>query len=417
MEDRSKLLEQLRIDRAAPPPAGGGAGGGRWRWVAGIVVIVILLGGGFIAWIKVSAADAVPIRTAVAAAAQTGTALAAGGSALDASGYVVALRQASVAAKSIYKVDEVLVQAGDVVKRNQVIAKLDDTNARAELEQSQAQVKQLTAALAAAKLAVTDAHPAYLRDKTQLKEGLISQDAYDSVQASYDAAVAAVEVAEQNLAVAKANVTVNQRFEDDTVIRSPFDGVVTVKNAQPGQIVSPQFSGGGGIAQIVDMDSLEVDVDVSENFISRVHAKQSATIMLNAYPDWRIPAEVIAIVPTADRSKATVEVRVGFKQKDPRILPEMGARVSFLAQDSTPSAAASGAASTAVLIPTDAVQANGDSGTVFIVNGSTVQSRVVRLGAQSSTGQTVLSGLDAGATVAIGDFTKLHDGARVRITQ
>jgi RND family efflux transporter MFP subunit len=217
--------------------------------------------------------------------------------------------------------------------------------------------------------------------------------------------------------VAKANVTVNQRFEDDTVIRSPFDGVVTVKNAQPGQIVSPQFSGGGGIAQIVDMDSLEVDVDVSENFISRVHAKQSATIMLNAYPDWRIPAEVIAIVPTADRSKATVEVRVGFKQKDPRILPEMGARVSFLAQDPTPSAAASGATISAVLIPSDAVQVNGDSGTVFVVNGSVVQSRVVRLGAQTSTGQTVLSGLDAGATVAIGDFGKLHDGARVKITQ
>ena len=139
--------------------------------------------------------------------------------------------------------------------------------------------------------------------------------------------------------------------------------------------------------------------------------------MLNAYPDWRIPAEVIAIVPTADRSKATVEVRVGFKQKDPRILPEMGARVSFLAQDSTPSAATSGAATSAVLIPTDAVQVNGESGTVFVVNGSVVQSRVVRLGAQSSTGQTVLSGLDSGATVAIGDFTKLHDGAKVRITQ
>jgi RND family efflux transporter MFP subunit len=416
MEDRSKLLEQLRIDRAAPPPAS--AGGGRWRWPAAIGVAVILLAGGFIAWLKVSAADAVPIRTAVATAVQTnGTASAAGGSALDASGYVVALRQASVAAKSIYKVDEVLVQAGDEVKRNQVIAKLDDTNARAALEQSQVQVKQLTAALAAAKLAVTDARPAYLRDKTQLKEGLISQDAYDSIQASYDAAVAAADVAEQNLAVATATVTVNQRFEDDTVIRSPFDGVVTVKNAQPGQIVSPQFSGGGGIAQIVDMDSLEVDVDVSENFISRVHAKQAATIMLNAYPDWRIPAEVIAIVPTADRSKATVEVRVGFKQKDPRILPEMGARVSFLAQDSTSSAATPGAATSAVLIPTDAVQVNGDSGTVFVVNGSVVQSRVVRLGAQSSTGQTVLSGLDAGATVAIGDFTKLHDGARVRITQ
>ena len=116
----------------------------------------------------------------------------------------------------------------------------------------------------------------------------------------------------------------------DTVIEAPFDGVVTARNAQPGEIVSPQFLGGGGIAKVVDMDSLEVDVDVSENFINRVYSKQPATITLNAYPEVSFPAEVVAVIPTADRAKATVKVRIAFKKKDPRIVPEMGARVSFL---------------------------------------------------------------------------------------
>jgi RND family efflux transporter MFP subunit len=337
---------------------------------------------------------------------------------LDASGYVVALRQASVSANSIYKVNELLVQAGDVVKKNQVLARLDDAKTRAALEQSQAQVKQLTAALEAAKVQAADLHPGLVRNQAQLKEGLVSQDAFDAVKTSDDAAEQAVSVAEQNLAVAKATVVLNQQYQDDTIIRSPFDGVVTIKSAQPGEIVSPQFSGGGGVAKIVDMDSLEVDVDVSENFISRVHPKQPAAITLNAYPDWHIPAEVIAIVPTADRSKATVEVRVAFKQKDARVLPEMGARVSF--QDDASSAASSSSptvSSTAVVVPAEAVQAEGDSGAVFVVDGHTVQRRTVQLGLKDSAGQTILSGLEPGTTVAIGDFTKLKDGTRIKITQ
>jgi RND family efflux transporter MFP subunit len=341
---------------------------------------------------------------------------AAGGSLLDASGYVVALREATVSAKAIYKVNDVLVQEGQAVTQGQVIARLDDTNTRAALEQARAQVKQLEAALAAAKLAEVDARPIFLRNQTQLAEGLISPEVFDSSKSSYDAAQTAAWVAEGNLAVAKASVEINQRYEDDTVIKAPFDGVVTVKNAQPGEIVSPQFSGGGGIAKIVDMDSLEVDVDVSENFINRVRSKQAATITLNAYPDWQIPAEVIAVIPTADRSKATVKVRIAFKQKDARIVPEMGARVSFL--DDVPQSHASAASSTpGVMVPAEAVQANGDSGTVFVVSGDVVEHRAVRLGARDANSQTILSGLQPGTILAIGDFSKLSDGARVRIVQ
>jgi RND family efflux transporter MFP subunit len=209
---------------------------------------------------------------------------------------------------------------------------------------------------------------------------------------------------------------VNQRYEDTTVIRAPFDGVITVKSAQPGQIVSPQFSGGGGIATIVDMGSLEVDVDVSENFISRVHAKQPATITLNAYPDWHIPAEVIAIVPTADRSKATVQVRVAFKQRDPRILPEMGARVSFVDDNATATARSTAtAAVTASSVPTEAVETDGENSAVFEVEGPIVHRRVVQLGQKDGSRQTILSGLAPGGTVAIGAFAKLHDGVKIRI--
>jgi RND family efflux transporter MFP subunit len=246
-----------------------------------------------------------------------------------------------------------------------------------------------------------------------MAESLISPETFDASKTSYDAAQSAALVAEQNLAVAKATLEINQRYEDDTVIKAPFDGVVTVKSAQPGEIVSPQFLGGGGIAKIVDMDSLEVDVDVSENFINRVHSKQPAVITLNAYPGWQIPAEVIAVIPTADRSKATVKVRIGFKQKDARIVPEMGARVSFLDQSPQPRAGAA----PGVLVPFEAVQISGDAGIVFVISGDVVERRAVRLGARTADGQTILAGLQPGSILALGDFHQLGDRSRVRIVQ
>src|SRR3984885_7375505 len=397
MDSKTELLDQLRIDRTQAPQQQGP--GFRWRWV--VIAIVLLLAAGAVVWVLRSANDGIAVHTVLAkAVAANADGVAGGGSLLDASGYVVALRQATVSAKAIYKVNEVLVQEGQAVKEGQVIARLDDTNARAALEQSKAQVQQLEAALAAAKLADDDARPTYLRNQKQLGEGLISPEAAEASKSAYDAAHTAVLVAEGNLSVAKAAVEVNQRYEDDTIIKAPFDGVVTVKNAQPGEIVSPQFSGGGGIAKIVDMDSLEVDVDVSENFIHRVNSQKPATITLNAYPDWQIPAEVIAVIPTADRSKATVKVRIGFKQKDARIVPEMGARVAFL-DDAHESRENPRAAPPSVVVPPEAVQASGDSGGVFEIRGNTVERRTVRLGSRDADGQTILAGLQPGAIVAI----------------
>ncbi len=426
MDEKTTLLEQLRIERPPEPQRTRGRSAARTGVLIGIAVLVLAAAGGLGYW-KLSQAEAIPVQAAVARPiSSSGTGSPVVGSLLDASGYVVALKEASISSYLLDRIDEVLIQAGETVKKGQIVAKLDDSIYRANLEQAQAQLAQAQASLIAARLAAKDVTPVYEREKKEVAEGLISQDTFDAEQQSYDAAQAAVNVDEQNIAAAKATVTYNQRNLDYTIIRAPFDGVVTEKDAQPGQIVSYAFSGGGGIATIVDMNSLEVDVDVSENFISRVHPHMPATITLDAYPDWHIPAEVIAIIPTADKSKATVQVRVGFKVKDPRILPQMGARVSFLADaplaDSSSDSSASGSPaplSTVLTVPSAAVEPGSDTstGTVFVIEGNTVTGHTVKLGARSGDNQWILSGLDPGASVAVGDFSKLHDGARVRLTQ
>jgi len=411
--DKSSLLEQLRIDRETRPNSSGIA----WRWwVAGIVSLLLLPAG----WFIFAAPAGVAVHVAVAraiAAADPGTSVASGGSLLDASGYVVALRQAAVSGKSVYKVVEVLIEAGQRVKKDEVIARLDDTNNHATQLQAQAQVKSAEATLAAAKLAFADAAPIYARNKKLVAQGWLSHDQFDASQASYDAAKMNLAVAEKQLDVAQGGLQVADRFEDDTIIRAPFDGVVTLKSAQPGEIVSPQFLGGGGVATIVDMESLEVQVDVSENFISRVHAGQRATIKLNAYPDWQIPAHVIAVIPTADQTKATVKVRVAFEQRDDRVLPQMGARVSFFEDGPKTEAGSPAPARVGVIVPAAAVQGSGDTGAVFVVDGDRVERRAVRLGARSADDQTILSGLLPGAHVALGDLTTLSDGARIHVEQ
>jgi RND family efflux transporter MFP subunit len=305
------------------------------------------------------------------------------------------------------------------VEPGQVIARLDDTNARAALQQARAQRAQADANLVAARVAFENAKPTYQRNELQYAKAVISAQTLDTAKASYDAARTGLDVAARVLEVADAGVVSAERNLEDTVVRAPFAGVVTVKAAQEGEMVSPISAGGGytrtGVGTIVDMDSLEVEVDVSENFINRVHAGQRAGAKLNAYPDWEIPAHVIAIIPTADRAKATVKVRIGFDTRDDRILPEMGVRVAFLesASDSTPAQTSVG--SRALMVPAAAVQTNGDVGVVYVVNDGAVERRSVKLGTRVAGGQIVLSGLASGARIAVGDLSQLADGAKVRI--
>ena len=405
MDDKSALLEQLRIDRGEDL-----ATRGRGRlWLAG-AALLLLTAAALWYWLRPAG---IPVHLAVARSlAHPGTAGSA--SILDASGYVVARRQATVASKITDKMVELDIEEGDHVAEGQIIAKLDDSNIRAALGQAAAQLNFAKAGLEETQVNLANAQRDYERQTSLLVNHFVSQAAVDNSRTSLEALRAQLSTQQRNVEVAERNLNVAQRNLDDTIVRAPFAGVVTVKAAQPGEIVSPISAGGGftrtGIGTIVDMDSLEIQVDVNENFINRVRPAQAVTAKLNAYPDWQIPAHVIAVIPTADRSKGTVLVRIGLDQKDPRILPEMGVRVSFLA----PVAAAGGEAPAGVSLPVDAVEASGATGVVFVVRDSTLERRAVRVGAGDAGHVTVLSGLAAGERVAVGDFSRFKDGASIR---
>ena len=392
MDSKTSLLEQLRIDRGEDDravhahPAPGAAGDvspssgpsrgerdrtrralHRWQLIAVICAVVALGLGGFLGWqhfgrglfgsapetsatTASSTASSQPAdadatgsdaagKAGAAAGAATGSGTAEGAglsSVLDASGYIIAQRQSTVSAKTTGRLQELYIQEGQSVKAGEIIARIDDSNTLAALAQARAAVAQAEASLKAAELALSDARPIYLRNEQERAAQVISAQDFDTAKNVFDTAQSNVAIQQAGLEAARANLLILQRYQDDTIVRAPFTGVVTVKAAQPGDIVSPVSAGGGytqtGICTIVDMDSLEAEVDVSENFIHRVKPGQQAVVRLNAYPDWAIPAEVVAVIPTADQSKATVKVRVGFKTRDARILPEMGVRVSFLAK-------------------------------------------------------------------------------------
>ena len=410
--NKASLLKQLQIDRQPESSSGGGVPVG---WILGGIAAVVVIAA--LGWFLVTRPDLPRVHVASAQSAGASSA-AEGASLLDASGYVVARRQATVSSKITGIVRDVLIEEGQHVDKGQVIARLDPSNAKAEVEQASAQVGAAQSNIEVAKVAMANAGPKYQRDQQLHTRGWLSDQAVDDALAAYDTARYNLQLAQRQLTVSNASRDVALRSLDDTVVRAPFAGVVTVKAAQPGEIVSPISAGGGftrtGIGTIVDMDSLEVEVDVAESFINRVQQGMPATIKLNAYPDWEIPAEVIAVIPTADRSKATVTVRVGFKVKDPRIVPEMGARVAFLSPKTVGSAAPS---ARSVLVPADAVQTGDspDQGVVFVVSNGAVERRAVRLGARKPEGQVLLSGVALGEQVAVGDLDKLRDGAKVRV--
>src|SRR6202140_31793 len=327
MDEKSALLNQLRIDRGSESVPSGRA----WIWLT--AALVILAAAGIAVWMW-GRPTGVPVQV-VAARAIAGDGAAAAGSILDASGYVGARRPATVASKITATMGELEIEEGDHVKAGQIIAKLDDTNIRAALNQASAQLDYAKASLTETQVNLTNAQRDYDRQKSLLQGHFVSQAAVDNAQTSVDALRAQLATQRSNVDVVARAVSIAERNLDDTIVRAPFSGIVTVKAAQPGEMVSPVSAGGGftrtGIGTIVDMDSLEIQVDVNENFINRVRRGQQASAKLNAYPDWQIPAHVIAVIPTADRSKGTVTVRIALDQKDARILPEMGVRVSFLA--------------------------------------------------------------------------------------
>ncbi|TJY65049.1 efflux RND transporter periplasmic adaptor subunit [Sinimarinibacterium sp. CAU 1509] len=404
MNDTSNLLGQLRIDREPQTQTPR-----RWPWV--LAAVLLLAVAGISAMLLLAAPAAIPIGIATARTLGSGAGQA---SVLDASGYVIARRQATVSSKVTGKVIEVRVEEGQAVTEGEVLARIDDSNARAQLALAQSQLDAAKAQLTEVRVQLGEAQRQLQRTRELSARKLVSEQALDTAQANVDGLAARLQSTQANVTVADRSLEVQQRQLDDTVVRAPFTGVITIKNAQPGEMISPLSAGGAGtrtgIGTLVDMDSLEVEVDVNENFINRVQAGQPVTARLNAYPDWQIPSHVIAVIPTADRSKATVKVRIGFDVRDPRILPEMGIRVSFMNE---PSPAGEGSTPKGVLVPADAVL----DGVVFVVNGEQVERRAVRIAGTHADGVIVESGLRSGERIATGDLSRLSDGARVTIKQ
>src|SRR5215470_327095 len=323
--ETSDLLSQLRIDRGGDRPRRR-----RGRLLALAVLILLLAAAAVWSGVVPLAVRPPVVKTAVARAAaqQPGTT-----SVLDASGYVTARRQATVSAKITGKVVEVMIEEGQHVDEGDVLARLDDTDVRAQLVLAQAQLTAARSQLAEVQALLRQAERDHARQAELFAKQLVSAQSLDATIAQRDMLRARLTAAEETAKVAQEAVHVAQVALDNTVIRAPFSGIVVAKSAQPGEMISPISAGGGftrtGIGTIVDMDSLEIQVDVNESYINRVTAGQPVEAMLNAYPDWKIPGSVIAIIPAADRSKATVKVRIAIRSKDPRIVPDMGVRVAF----------------------------------------------------------------------------------------
>jgi len=330
---------------------------------------------------------------------------------LNASGYVTARRQATVSSKVTGKVVEVMVEEGMKVEAGQVLARIDASNVEKSLRLAEAQFDSASKGLAETRANLEQAERE-LRRVSQLAANRISSQAdldraeseAKSLQARLDRQLADVVVAEQEVAVWKQQL-------DDTTIHAPFAGIVTSKNAQPGEMISPMSAGGGftrtGICTIVDMNSLEIEVDVNESYINRVEPGQRVEAVLDAYPDWHIPAKVIAIIPAADRQKATVKVRVGFEKLDSRILPDMGVKVAFQSAGNGQPAARN------IAVPKIAVRQRDGRDMVWVVRDDRVERRAVTLGATRGDEVTIEAGLKDGEKIVVEGPADLTDAARV----
>src|SRR5262245_11771836 len=407
--DKSEMLKQLRIDRSGSV----GRSRSRARTVGAVVAALALLLG-VVLWFAARPTPPI-VQVAVARAAGQGP-----GPVLDASGYVTARRQATVSAKITGKVTEILIEEGMRVKEGDVLARLDDTEARAQLQLAQAQLTAARSQLAEVRAMLRQAERDFDRQQELFRRELVAEQSMDAAHAQRDMFRARLGNLEEQVRVAEESVGVARVQLENTEVRAPFSGIVVAKAAQPGEMISPISAGGGftrtGIGTIVDMDSLEIQVDVNEAFINRVASGQPVEAILNAYPDWKIPGEVIAIIPAADRNKATVKVRVALKQKDPRIVPDMGVRVSFLSAPGGPRPAGSAVgAAPGVLVPAQAIRVEGKAGVVFVVGDGKVQRRVVTLGQSMGAERQVLSGLVEGDRVVLSPPASLGDGDAVRL--
>jgi len=380
MSDRENLLNNLKIDRSAASSEENLPS--NRLYLLGAAVLLV----SFFWWLFLSDDELKEVTTFTVKSLQMSDSSAT--SILDASGYVVARRRATVSSKMTGKVMKVFIEEGMQVEEGQILAQLDDSTMVADLNYSQSQLNE--------------AKRIFNRTRELAKEELASQ-------ASLDSARAAVEGLEALNAVRKQVV-------QDMKILAPFSGVVVYKAAQPGEMISPVSAGGGftntGICTIVDMDSLEVEVDVNEAFINRVKPGQPVITNLNAYPKWDIPSEVIAIIPTADRNKATVKVRIALLEKDERVLPDMGSRVSFLKKVETQNREE---VREGVMIPLAALAILDDQSTVQVIDGSQIKLTRVKVAEETANYARIIEGLSSGMTVVAKFDKELENNQKVII--
>jgi HlyD family secretion protein len=333
---------------------------------------------------------------------------------LNASGYVTPRRRATVAAKITARVNEMYAEEGMRVEAGQVLARLDDSDAKVRLIAAIADRDATAAALGDLQVNLVNAERELKRNEELFQRRLIAEQQIDAARLAVDSFKARIALARQQIGAADARIKMAEQDIDNCIVRAPFAGIVVSKDAQRGEMVSPISAGGGftrtGIATLVDMTSLEIEVDVNESYIARVRDGQPVTAILDAYPDWQIPGKVRTLIPTADRQKATVKVRASFDKLDPRILPDMGVKVTFLGD--APSSAPSGGR---VLVPRTAIRDEGGKPTVFVYRDGRVERRVVGLGQARGNDQEVIAGLADGDQIVTAGAKELRDGQRVSV--
>ena len=405
MAETSDDLSALRIEREPLDARGRGWG----KFVVGLGLFAAMGGAAFY-WLNRER----PVEVEVAAVTERAAGTQA--SVLNASGYVTARRRATVSSKVTGKVIEVNVEEGMAVRQGQVLARLDDSTLQAALRLYRAQLEAAKRQIPESDVRLEQARVMLRRQERLRQEGLNTPNDIDNAKAEVDSLIARIASAQEQVNVAESQIAMQLTAIEDTVIRAPFSGVAISKDAQAGEMVSPVSAGGGftrtGICTIVDMKSLEIEVDVNESYINRVRTGQPVSAVLDAYPDWQIPANVITLVPTADRQKATVLVRIGFQQLDPRILPDMGVKVTFLREAD---AADVQVAQSVTLVPQAAVRKDGDSSFVFVVRQNTVERRAVKTAGTDGDRLEVVAGLKGGDQVVISPPPELSEGMLITI--
>jgi len=411
-------LASLRIHDTKRTSAGSGK---RWLWIVLALILLVLVAAAASAFLN--------RKTEVQVASSTKPATGPTG-VLNASGYITPRRRATIAAKITGRVTGVYFDEGTRVTDGQLLATLDDSDVRRALDSAKADRDSSQAAIADYEVQLRNAEIELRRAEQLQKEGVQTQEFLDNARTSADSLRAKIVVAKQQVVAAEARIREQQQAVDNCTIRAPFAGIVVSKDAQVGEMVSPVSAGGGftrtGIATIVDLHSNEIEVDVSESYIAKVRNDQGVNAVLDAYPDWTIPAKVRTVIPTADRQKATVKVRISFTAPDhvhlfdpaadPRILPDMGVKVTFL-EDTDKSKKHQDKSPAVALVPQKAVRQDHASKYVFLVKDGVLERRAVTLGSERGSDVEILAGLQPDQTVVVSGPDTLRDGQAVQIKQ